>query len=217
MIAKRSELKLRALSRWPLLAGLILLALIAAPQTIIAGEGGFRTRYPSMATLSDLPGTSQAWFLKPMYLNYSGTFSAQLPTAVGLAGDVDATTNTVALAGGRTFETTVLGGAHYTFAVALPYTWVDITAKRTNTRRHGSTPEQGLRLRRPDRAADDARLEERRLADRRHFADLCADGQLQTGPAGNTGLNYWTFDPTVARFTATRTPASTPCSMPVTR
>jgi len=40
MIAKRSELKLRALSRWPLLAGLILLALIAAPRTIIAGEGG---------------------------------------------------------------------------------------------------------------------------------------------------------------------------------
>ena len=28
-------------------------------------------------TLSDLPGTSSAWFVKPMYLNYNGNASAK--------------------------------------------------------------------------------------------------------------------------------------------
>ena len=88
----------------------------------LAGEGGVTHVIPgATATLSDLPPTSPGWFLKPMYLNYKGSFSAQLPTAAGLAGNVDATTNTVALVGGYTFGQTFLGGAHYTFAAALPY------------------------------------------------------------------------------------------------
>ena len=198
MIAKRSELKLRALSRWPLLAGLILLALIAAPQTIIAGEGGVSHVIPgSMATLSDLPGTSPAWFLKPMYLHYSGTFSAQLPTAVGLAGDVDATTNTVALAGGRTFETTVLGGAHYTFAMALPYTWVDITANVQTplgtVRRHSEVSGLGDLTVLPVMLAW-------KTGDWQIDAILpiyAPTGSYEKGRLGNTGLNYWTFDPTI--------------------
>ena len=198
MIAKRSELKLRALSRWPLLAGLLLLALIAAPRSIIAGEGGVSHVIPgSMATLSDLPGTSPAWFLKPMYLNYSGTFSAQLPTAVGLAGDVDATTNTVALAGGRTFETTVLGGAHYTFAVALPYTWVDITA-------NVQTPAGTVRRQNKVSGFGDLTVLPVMLAWKTGDWQLDAilpiyapTGSYEQGRLGNTGLNFWTFDPTV--------------------
>ena len=198
MIAKRSELKLRALSRWPLLAGLILLALIAAPQTIIAGEGGVSHAIPgSMATLSDLPGLSQAWFLKPMYLHYSGTFSAQLPTAVGLAGDVDATTNTVALAGGRTFETTVLGGAHYTLAVALPYTWVDITA-------NVQTPIGTRRIQNSVSGFGDLTVLPVMLAWKTGDWQIDAIlpiyapiGSYKQGRLGNTGLNYWTFDPTI--------------------
>lgn len=70
MIPKPSESNRGALSRWFFLAGLILLLLLSAPQTLISGEGGVSHVIPgSMATLSDLPGTSSAWFLKPMYLN----------------------------------------------------------------------------------------------------------------------------------------------------
>jgi len=175
----------------------MLLALVAAPRTIIAGEGGVSHVIPgSMATLSDLPGTSPAWFLKPMVLHYSGTFSAQLPTAVGLAGDVDATTNTVALAGGRTFETTVLGGAHYTFAMALPYTWVDITANVQTplgtVRRHSEVSGLGDLTVLPVMLAW-------KTGDWQIDAILpiyAPTGSYEKGRLGNTGLNYWTFDPT---------------------
>jgi hypothetical protein len=37
-----------------------------------------------------------------MYLNYSGKASAQIPTAAGLAANLDATANTLALVGGYT-------------------------------------------------------------------------------------------------------------------
>jgi len=112
-----------------LLASAVLSSLVAIPQAVNAGEGGTSHVLPgATATLIDLPGTSPAWFVKPMYLNYHGTQSATIPTAAGLAANLDATANTLALAAGRTFEPTVLGDAHYTFAVALPYTWLDISA-----------------------------------------------------------------------------------------
>ena len=86
MIPKPSEFSRGALSRWSLLAGLMLLALIAAPPTIIAGEGGTSHVLPgATATLIDVPPTSPGWFFKPMYLHYRGSASAQIPTAAGLA------------------------------------------------------------------------------------------------------------------------------------
>jgi hypothetical protein len=104
-----------------LLASAVLSSLVAMPRAVDAREGGTSHVLPgATATLMDLPGTSPAWFVKPMYLNYSGKASATIPTAAGLAANLDATANTLALVGGYTFEQTVLGGAHYTFAVALP-------------------------------------------------------------------------------------------------
>jgi len=198
MIPSLFKLNRGALPRWSLLTGLILLTLIAAPQIMIAGEGGVSHVIPgSMATLSDLPGTSPAWFLKPMYLHYSGTFSAQLPTAVGLAGNVDATINTVGLAGGRTFETTILGGAHYTFAAALPYTWVDITANvqtpAGTVRRHNKVSGLGDLTVLPVMLAwkfDDWQIDA-------ILPIYAPTGSYEKGRLGNTGLNYWTFDPAI--------------------
>ena len=198
MIPKASELNRGALSRWSLLMGLMFLAFIAAPRTIIAMEGGVSHTIPgAMATLSDLPGTSSAWFLKPMYLNYRGSFSAQLPTAAGIAGDMDATTNTVALAGGYTFGQTILGGAHYTFAAALPYTWVDVSGnvvtpggiKRVQNRVSGFGDLTVLPVMLAWKLGDwqiDAILP--------IYAPM---GSYEKGRLGNTGLNYWTFDPIV--------------------
>ena len=128
-------------AKWSLTLFLILgFCFLAGPA--LAGEGGVTHVIPgATATLSDLPPTSPGWLLKPMYLNYKGSFSAQLPTAAGLAGNVDATTNTVALVGGYTFGQTILGGAHYTFAAALPYIWVDISGNLATPRWNQAGPE----------------------------------------------------------------------------
>jgi hypothetical protein len=164
----------------------------------LAGEGGVSHPIPgSQATLFDMPATSPGWFLKPMYLYYKGSFSAQLPTAAGLAGDVDATTNTVALAGGYTFGQTILGGAHYTFAAALPYIWVDISGNL-------ATPRGIKRVQNSVSGLGDLTVLPVMLAWK--FGDWQLDGLLpiyaptgsyEKGRLGNTGLNYWTFDPIV--------------------
>ena len=53
-----------------LLAGAVLSSPLALPTAAGAGEGGVTHVIPgATATFSDLPGTSEAWFVKPMYLN----------------------------------------------------------------------------------------------------------------------------------------------------
>jgi len=198
VIPKPSELNRGTPSRWSLLAGVMLLALVAAPQTIIAGEGGTTHVLPgSNATLMDALPTSPGWFAKPMYLHYSGTFSAQLPTAVGLAGDVDANVNTLVVGGGYTFEQTVLGGAHYSLIAFLPYTWLDISA-------NVQTPVGTVRRQSNVSGFGDLTVVPVALAWK--TGDWQVDtlipvyapiGSYHQGRLGNPGLNYWTFDPTV--------------------
>jgi len=72
------------------------------------------------AALSALTGT--AWRLVEL-LGKPVT-----PAAAALTSNIDATANTFAIALIRSFEKPILGGAHYTFAVALPYVWQDISA-----------------------------------------------------------------------------------------
>jgi hypothetical protein len=164
----------------------------------LAGEGGVTHVIPgAMATLSDLPPTSPGWLLKPMYLNYKGSFSAQLPTAAGIAGNVDVTTNTVGLVGGYTFGQTILGGAHYTFAAALPYSWVDISA-------NVQTPFGTKRVQNSVSGFGDLTVLPIMLAwklgDWQINATLpiyAPTGSYEKGRLGNTGLNYWTFDPII--------------------
>ncbi len=82
------------------LAGAMLTALVAAPQVAIAGEGGTSHILPGAnATLVDVLPTVPGWFVKPMYLNYSGSASVQVPTAAGIASNLDATANTFVLGG----------------------------------------------------------------------------------------------------------------------
>ena len=105
-----------------LLVSLMLSSLFVIPQGVKVGEGGTSHVLPgATATLIDLPPTAPGWFFKPMYCNYSGNKSAQIPTAAGLAGNLDATANTVVLGGGFTFDQTVFGDAHYSIAAFLPY------------------------------------------------------------------------------------------------
>ena len=179
-------------------AVIMLFMLITVPQIVFAGEGGVSHVIPgAMATLSDLPGTAPSWFLKPLYCYYQGSFSAQLPTAVGLAGDADATINTVGLVAGRTFETTVLGGAHYTFAVALPFIWLDISA-------NVETPKGTVRRDNTVSGLGDMTILPVMLAWKTGDWQIDAvlpiyapTGDYKKGRLGNTGLNFWTFDPLI--------------------
>jgi hypothetical protein len=176
------------------------------PCSTMAGEGGTSHVLPgATATLSDLPGTSPAWFVKPMYLNYNGSASAQIPTAAGITTNLDATANTLAIAVGRTFEQTVLGGAHYTFAVALPYTWLDISGNVQlpsggSVARHSEVSGFG------DLAVLPVMLAWK-TGDWQINAFLpifAPTGSYEKGRLGNPGLNYWTFDPVIGAVYANK-------------
>ena len=182
--------------RWSLLVGAILFALVAAPQTVGAGEGGTTHVMPGAnATLIDVLSTSPGWFVKAMYLHYDGSVSAQIPTAAGLAGNVDATADTFVFGGGYTFEPTLLGGAHYSIMAFLPHSWLDVSAEV-------QTPFGTVRRQSSVTGFGDLTVVPVALAWK------CGDWQFNAlmpvyaptgsyvqGRLGNPGLNYWTFDP----------------------
>jgi len=181
-----------------MLVGAMLFCLVAAPQTLMAGEGGVSHTIPGAnATLVDLPPVAPGWFIKPMYLHYSGSASAHvpIPTAAGVVGNLHATANTFALGGGYTFEPTILGGAHYTLAAFLPYTWLDVSANVVTplgtVRKHNSVSGLGDLTVVPMMLAwkiGDWQLDT--------LVPIYAPiGSYEKGRLGNPGLNYWTFDP----------------------
>ncbi len=176
----------------------LLCALAAVPQTLPAAEGGTSHVLPGAnATLVDLVPTTPGGFFKPIYLNYSGNASAQIPTAAGLAGNLDATANTLVLGGGYTFAPTVLGGAYYSVAAFLPYSWLDISA-------NVQTPFGSVRRQSKVSGLGDLTLVPAMLAWKSGDWQLDAlipiyapTGSYEVGRLGNPGLNYWTFDPMV--------------------
>jgi len=195
-MSKSTELNRRALSWKSMLASAIFFAFIVAPHAVLAGEGGVSHVMPGAnATLVDLPPIAPGWFLKPMYINYKGDASARIPTAAGVVSNANATTNTIALGGGYGFEQQVLG-AHYGVAAFVPYTWVDISA---DTAALG-----GKRIQNSVSGLGDITIVPVLMAWK--SGDVQYDfllpiyaptGNYQKGRLGNTGLNYWTFDPIV--------------------
>lgn len=170
-----------------------------ASATALCGEGGTSHILPGAnATLVDVLPTTSGSFLKPMYLNYGGSAKARIPTAAGIVSNAEATANTFVLGGGYTFDTNLLGGAHYTVAAFLPYSFLDVTAD--------ATAPGGATLARKKSSVDG-------------FGDLAfvpvmlawkaghnlqydfllpiyaPTGSYEKGRLGNPGLNYWTFDP----------------------
>ena len=176
----------------------MLAALVSAPRIAIAGEGGTSHILPGAnATLVDVLPTVPGWFVKPMYLNYSGSASAQVPTAAGIASNLDATANTFVLGGGYTFEQTVLGGAHYSFSAFLPYSWLNVSA-------NVQAPVGTVRRQSNVSGFGDLTVVPVMLAWKNGDWQIDAllpifapTGNYQEGRLGNPGLNYWTFDPMV--------------------
>jgi hypothetical protein len=182
-----------------LLAAIAGVVVFAVPPAANAGEGGVSHVIPgAMATLADNPPASgPGMFVKPMVMHYKGSVSAQIPTAVGLAGNVEATLDTYAVVGGYTFAEKVLG-ATYTVVAALPYTSVDITADVTTA--GGAT---GRRANQVSGLGDltviPAMLAWKESESNWQFNFVlpiyAPTGSYEKGRLGNTGLNYWTVDP----------------------
>jgi hypothetical protein len=186
-------------ARWRgLLAGAIVAVSAATPFAARAGEGGTTHVIPGAnATLMDLPPTSPGWFVKPMYMHYSGSASVPIPTAAGLTADLSATANTFVLGGGYTFEQTVLGGAHYTVAAFLPYSWLNVSG-------NVATPGGVRGIRNSVSGFGDLTVVPMMLAWKHEDWQIDAlmpvyapTGSYQDGRLGNPGLNYWTIDPMV--------------------
>jgi hypothetical protein len=164
----------------------------------LAGEGGSSHVLPgSTATLVDLPPTSPGNFIKPMYLNYSGSASALTPTAAGLVANLDVSVNTLVFGGGHTFDKTVFGGAYYTVAAFLPYTWLDLTGGI-------NTPNGLLENKTSVSGFGDITVVPVMLAWKTGEWQIdtmlpifIPTGSYEDGRLGNPSLNYWTYDPNV--------------------
>jgi hypothetical protein len=182
-----------------LLAAVAGVAVLAMPPAASAGEGGTTHIIPgAMATLADnAPASGPGMFVKPMYMHYSGSVSARIPTAAGLAGNVEATSNTYAVVGGYTFAEKVLGAA-YTMVAALPYTSLDISGD--------VTAPSGAKVRIGNRVSGfgDITVIPAMLAWKEPDSHwqfnfvlpiYAPTGSYELGRLGNTGLNYWTVDP----------------------
>ena len=178
-----------------LLACTALAAGVGLPQAAYAGEGGTSHIMPGAnATLVDLPPMSPGGFVKPMYINYRGDASAKVPTAAGVVANLNADANTFVLGGGYGFEDTVLGGAHYSVAAFLPYTWLSISGN--------SAALGGVQIQNSVSGLGDLTLVPVLLGWKSGnwqydflMPVYAPTGSYQTGRLGNTGLNYWTIDP----------------------
>jgi hypothetical protein len=175
----------------------MLAALVAVPIAASAGEGGTSHILPGAnATLVDLPPVAPGYFVKPMFLDYRGEISARVPTAAGIVANLNAEVNTLVLGGGYSFEQTVLGGAHFTVAAFLPYSWMNITG---NSEALG-----GIRVNSKVSGFGDLTLVPAMLAwksgDWQYdflMPVYAPTGSYEVGRLGNPGLNYWTVDPIV--------------------
>jgi hypothetical protein len=181
--------------RAPWLVATTLSALVVASPLASAGEGGVSHILPGAnATLVDLPPSSPGWFFKPMFVNYNGDASARIPTAAGVVANAEVTTNTLVVGGGYGLEQPVLGGAHFSIAAFVPYSWVDIAG---DTAAAG-----GRRIQNDVSGLGDVTIVPVLLAwksgDWQYdflMPIYAPTGSYELGRLGNTGFNYWTFDP----------------------
>jgi hypothetical protein len=180
--------------------------LACLPISVFAGEGGGAHVMPgATATLADLPPTTPGTYIKPMYMNYNAGASVAIPTAAGVTSDLDVTANTFAVALVHSFETKVLGGANYTMAVALPFTSLDISGNVQLP--NGGQVARGNSV----SGFGDLTVLPVMLAWKRESWTYMATlpiyiptGNYELGRLGNTGLNYWTVDPTVGFMYSTK-------------
>ena len=169
------------------------------PLSAHATEGGTGHYMPgAIATLIDLAPTKPGWVFNPLYQHYEGNASVSrtIPVATVITSGLEAKSDAALLGGFYTFGQTVLG-AHYSVGAYLPYVWLDVEA-------NVSTPRGTERRRDTASGIGDMTLIPAMLAWKSGFWQFNAlfpvfapTGGYQVGHIANTGLNYWTFDPTI--------------------
>lgn len=185
----------------PPLSTLKALALLLGITTSAARaeEGGAGHYMPGSAgTLIDTPPTKAGWVIEPIYLHYSGetSLSAAFPRAGLITAGLEATSDAFMLGSLYTFEPLVLG-AHYSVGGFLPIVDMEVT---------GSLDTASGRVSRTDSVTGlgDISLIPAMLAWKLgnwQFDSMLTvyapTGDFEVGRLANTGLNYWTFDPTI--------------------
>ncbi len=196
---RRSSKRIRSTQLWRrTAAGAMVSLTLALSQTATAGEGGTTHVIPgSMSTLIDNAPTAPGMIIKPMYLNYSGSATKEIPTAAGLASNLEATANTFVLAGIYAFEGKVFG-ATYSMVAALPYSFLDVSASvqsRSGVTRRVDSSVSGF----GDLTFIPTMLAWKEPDSHWQYNFVlpiyAPTGSYQEGRLGNPGLNYWTFDP----------------------
>jgi hypothetical protein len=182
---------------------LILTATLAGLSPLRAEQGG-AGHYISGATASfidalpDQPG----WVVESLFMNYNGTYGMArgLPFGDNIALDVTATATAESPLVMYTPPFQVLGGRP-SFAVAIPFTWIEVNARATIDERgvphltHQSGKANGL---------GDIEFWPLMLGWTNHdfkYDVRCAvyapSGGYDKSHLANTGLGYWTFEPEV--------------------
>jgi hypothetical protein len=185
-------------TRHPTLKALALF-LSVITSTVIAEEGGAGHYMPGSAgTLIDTPPTKAGWVIEPIYLHYSGqtSLSAAFPRAGLVTAGLEATSDAYMLGSLYTFEPLVFG-AHYSVGAFLPVVSMEVT---------GSLDTALGRVSRTDSVTGlgDISFIPAMLAWKSgswQFDSMLTvyapTGDYQVGRLANTGMNYWTFDPTI--------------------
>lgn len=172
---------------------------MALTSTLMAEEGAAGHYMPgSMATLIDTPPTKPGWVLQTTYLHYSGeaSISRSFPQAGLLTAGLEATSNAGMLGGFYTFEPLVLG-AHYSLGGFLPLVDMEVTGFL-------DTPLGSVSRADSVTGIGDISLIPVMLAWKSGawqfnalMSEYAPTGDYEVGRLANTGLNYWTFDPTI--------------------
>jgi hypothetical protein len=147
----------------------------------------------------DLPPTEPGFILNPIYLYYRGSVDREIPVAGMRAVGLEARSNSLTLGALYAFEKPLLG-ATTSVGAYLPYVWMDVEG-------YVETQLPGALIRREDSDSG--------LGDITLIPALMAwnsgkwttslilsfyapTGSYEVGRLANLGLNYWTFDPTIA-------------------
>jgi len=177
-----------------------LVAVSLLTHSAFAEEGGAGHIVPGGgATMADLAPDKPGWVFETMYLRYDGKASKNqmIPDANLLTAGLNASADALLVGGIYTFEDDLFG-AKYSIGAFLPYTKVDVSADITLGGKtiRGRDQVDGI----GDMTLIPA-LMSWRLNDCWKVNGLLTiyapTGSYKEGRLANTGLNHWTFDPTV--------------------
>ena len=175
--------------------GLVLLGLFFSTSMALAEEGGAGHVAPGgVATFIDVAPNRAGWVLEPIYTHYDGSLSRTRDIPIGglksLGLDVDLDVLTL---GALYTVDDLLWGAHYSFGVFAPYTWMEVSGNVND-----------FEVRDTVQGVGDLTLIPMMLAwtDEawQYSASLSVyapTGDYNAGDLANLGLNYWTADPVV--------------------